>query len=190
MVNTPAPDLFHGFESSGGVLKRGLDQLILECYSALYRYARVLCRDPVVAEDLVQEALLRAMRASRPPRELSLVHVRPWLFRILRNVWLNECRRRRRDAPEESLAADPALPMEPGPSGEADRYRVLAAIESLPPLYREVILLRDLEGLSYQEIAHLLECPLGTVMSRLARARSKLRRALLGTLAPQGKKAS
>jgi len=155
-------------------------RVLLECYGSLYRYARALAREPAAAEDLLQETLLRALKAPHKPGSLAIEEVRPWLFRILRNLWLNQRKLHARqlleplcleedgwgDSPEEQLIRN------------LERDLVLAAVESLPLVYREILILRDFEGLSYEEIARTLECPLGTVMSRLCRARQKLRLAL------------
>ena len=154
--------------------------------NGLYGYAMVLTRNHADAEDLVQETYVRAIPAMCRLRPES--NTKAWLFKILRNIWLNQLRKRRSDPPmvptdEESGSLDNLV--NPGKSsyeiyaGEVEKRRVRAAIQELPMEYREIILLREFEELSYQEIASLLACPQGTVMSRLARARSKLR-ALLG----------
>ena len=155
-----------------------------DCYGSLYRYARALSGDAHVAEELVQEACRRALAApQRPPLERQ-IQVRAWLYRIVRNVWFNEIRRRRRH-PEHELSDDDLLPMAEG-SPEATltrkllQYEVQQAIDALPEGYREVIVLRELEDLSYDEIAAVIDSPRGTVMSRLARARGRLRRVLHG----------
>jgi RNA polymerase sigma-70 factor, ECF subfamily len=163
-----------------------------EYLDGLYGYAMVLSHNRTEAEDLVQETCLRALRAVDRLREES--NVKGWLFRILRNVWLNELRRRAPSGQVEldadrSGASDPP-DTAPDPhavyASRADQERVQAAIQRLPLAFREIILLREFEELSYQEIAALLDCPAGTVMSRLARARSKLRDLLADdVMAPQ-----
>jgi len=110
-----------------------------------------------------------------------------WLFTILRNVWLNELRHRRR-APEilgidlDENGRDEPVDAAQNPHkeyvGEIERQQVQAAVQNLPIDFREIIILRECEELSYQEIAAILNFPPGTVMSRLARARSKLRELL------------
>jgi RNA polymerase sigma-70 factor, ECF subfamily len=111
-----------------------------------------------------------------------------WLFTILRNIWLNQVRQRRTAPDLIELDADESRTYEPVDEGQdphieyvnsVEREQVRAAIEQLPLEFREIILLREYEELSYQEIATLLNCPPGTVMSRLARARSRLRELLL-----------
>jgi len=110
-----------------------------------------------------------------------------WLFTILRNVWLNQLRQRRTAPemveldPEKSGATEPADAAQDPHAGyvtKMERNQVRIAIEQLPVESREIIILREYEELSYQEIAAVLGCPVGTVMSRLARARSKLREVL------------
>jgi RNA polymerase sigma-70 factor, ECF subfamily len=161
-------------------------QAALEHIDSLYGYAMTLTHNPSEAEDLVQETYLRAVRAIGQLMPNS--NLRGWLFVIMRNAWLNQLRHARSgprfvelDAEEDDLsrrpdnrADDPHVVY----LRKLERAEVKAAIESLPALYREIILLRDVEGFSYQEIATMLDCPAGTVMSRLGRAREKLRTVL------------
>lgn len=159
-----------------------------EYLDGLYGYAMVLSRNSAEAEDLVQETCLRALRAIDGLRAES--SVKSWLFTILRNIWLNQLRQRQK-APdlielnvEESSANKPADATQDPHTGfvsKVEHEQVRAAIQELPVEFREVIILREYEELSYQEIAALLDCPVGTVMSRLARARSRLRELLSGT---------
>jgi RNA polymerase sigma-70 factor (ECF subfamily) len=158
------------------------DSLCSEYMNGLYGYAMVLTRNHAEAEDLVQETYVRAIPAMGRLRPES--NIKAWLFKILRNIWFNQLRKRRSDP--QMVPVD----MENGPldnlvnpgqdsyeiyAGELERRRIRAAIQELSWEFREIILLREFEELSYQEIASLLGCPQGTVMSRLARARSKLR---------------
>ena len=156
-----------------------------EHIAGLFGYAMTLTRNQTEAEDLVQETYVRAIRAMARLRSDS--NVRAWLFTILRNVWLNEIRHRNSgpklvDMDGDEKAAN--MVREPSQDPHAllvsniERKRVQEAIEQLPGEFREIILLREFEGLSYQEIADILGCPPGTVMSRLSRARSRLRRLL------------
>jgi RNA polymerase sigma-70 factor (ECF subfamily) len=144
------------------------------CLDHLYSFARSLTRSRTMAEDLVQETYVRALRAANRPTDPA--GVRPWLFTILHNVWRNERRRR----PPESFDTDPErlarIPTEAPSAEEALDHdsvteRVWRSIETLPDSYREVVLLRFSQGLTYREISEILDCPAGTVMSRLARAR-------------------
>lgn len=148
------------------------------CLDALYGFALALCRNPAQAEDLVQETYLRALRARNKAQPGE--GLRSWLFAILHNVWRNDVRRKPAlpiEGDLERLPAsegDPLLATERRQSG----HRLRAAIEALPEPFREAIVLRCVEGFSYREMAQIVGCPAGTVMSRLARARALLKRAL------------
>lgn len=150
--------------------------LLMACHTSTYRYARALCRDANVAEELVQETFRRALSSRKRPSPLILEAIRPWMFTILRNQWYNELRQKKH---ETELDPDFDVPVSETPESILSRRflqsEVRDALDALPPAYREVIVLREMEGLSYQEIAGLLSCPAGTVMSRLARARARLR---------------
>jgi RNA polymerase sigma-70 factor, ECF subfamily len=160
-------------------VERAFREGAVEHLDGLYGFALSLCRDRVAAEDLVQETYLRALKA--PRKAEAGPGMKSWLFAILHNVWRNELRRRRPagyvDEAVEQIPSD-----DPGPLDVVDRQqagsRVLAAIEELPDPFREAIVLRCVEGFSYQEMAEVVGCPAGTIMSRLARARALLRRAL------------
>jgi len=145
------------------------------CLDRLYSFARSLTRSRVAAEDLVQETYVRALRAVNRPTDSA--GVRPWLFTILHNVWKNERRRRPPDsfyAPPDRLERIPTEAATPEEALDHDSVtvKVWRSIEALPDSYREVVLLRFSQGLTYREIAEILDCPAGTVMSRLARARA------------------
>lgn len=165
--------------------KSDFGQAALDHLDALYGYALALCRNSTSAEDLVQETYLRAVRGRQLLEPGS--NMKSWLFTILRNAWLNELRHAR--SGPEFLALEPEDEMfYPAPGGgdpytllvrKIEREQVRAAIARLPRHQREVVVLRDLEGFSYHQIAEILECPAGTVMSRLGRAREHLR-VLLG----------
>ena len=161
----------------------------IEHIDGLYGYALVLTRNRTDAEDLVQETYVRAIRAMGRLWDDS--NVKGWLFTILRNVWLNELRQRRKAAETVDLEADERIANLADESMKSpheayvenlERRHVREALQKLPDEAREVILLREWEGLSYQEIATVLDCPVGTVMSRLARARAKLRDLLASIL--------
>ncbi|MCU1224137.1 MAG: polymerase, sigma-24 subunit, subfamily [Edaphobacter sp.] len=161
------------------------NELGSEYVDGLYGYAMVLTRNRAEAEDLVQETYVRALGAVGRLRENS--NVKGWLFTILRNLWFNELRKRRNapaivemdgdDHTADSLAGNARDAHEIFVSNENSDI-VRSAINNLPVEFREIILLREFEELSYQEIADVLGCPAGTVMSRLGRARAKLRTAL------------
>jgi RNA polymerase sigma-70 factor (ECF subfamily) len=153
------------------------------CLDGLYGFALALCRDRTVAEDLVQETYARAFAARRKaaPEE----NLRGWFFTILVNIWKNERKRRRPEAVADveglagGIASTDLDPLETLDRLEL-RERLRAALEALPDTFREVVVLRCVEGFSYQEVASIVGCPAGTVMSRLARARALLRHALSG----------
>lgn len=160
----------------------------IEQINGLFAYAMILTRNRAEAEDLVQETYVRAMRAVGKLRLDS--NLRGWLFTILRNIWLNQLRKGRNRP--QMVVIDPGDGLSDGivePSkdpyelyvNKVETEQVQAAIQKLPVEYREVILLREYEELSYREIACILGCPIGTVMSRLGRARSRLRAILLPT---------
>jgi RNA polymerase sigma-70 factor, ECF subfamily len=155
----------------------------LESYlNGLYGYAVVLSRNKVDAEDLVQETYVRAVGAMNRLRPDT--NMKAWLFTILRNTWFNQCRRSRAVLSvinlenEAEICADPRADPHNQYILSEERTRVQNAIQKLPTNLREIILLRVYEELSYQEIAGILCCPTGTVMSRLSRARSQLRELL------------
>ena len=155
---------------------------------AVYTLARYLLRNPADAEDAVQECYLRALRHFDTIRNPT---IRPWLFAILRNVCRAEYSRRSvvelRDVNAEADKSDDPAPLwsQAQESPETMMIRKLDAetvrglVASLPDSFREAIVLREINDLSYREIAEVVGAPIGTVMSRLARARSMLRAAWL-----------
>jgi RNA polymerase sigma-70 factor, ECF subfamily len=154
----------------------------IEDLEGLYSYAMRLTRNHAEAEDLVQETYTRAMQAIQKLRDDS--NIKGWLFTVLKNIWFNQLRKHR-NGPQmvEIEAGDGVASNVVEPSKDChDLYvskweaeQVRAAIQELPVEFREIILLREYEDLSYREIASVLHCPLGTVMSRLGRARARLR---------------
>lgn len=158
------------------------ERLALDQMDTLYRVARRLTRDPGRANDLVQETYLRAFRA-KDSFELKEYGIRPWLLRIMQNMHFSRSARERRqpvameDASLEAAERDSA----PETAGVAMPINIedfdqqlLAALELLPVDYQVVLLMWGVDGLTYKQIAHTLDIPLGTVMSRLHRARVKL----------------
>lgn len=147
---------------------------------ALRRYARRLRRNPADADDLVQACLERAFAKRRLWRMSG--SLRAWLFTMMRNLHANETRSRSRRPEEGPL--DPESPAGPRQAeAQVDHVmvkEVLAALGSLDDTQREVLILVAVDGLSYAEVAGILDVPLGTVMSRLARGRERLRRLLAG----------
>jgi len=144
---------------------------------AIYNYARWLTRSQQDADDIAQETMLRALQYFDSARGDN---IRAWLFTIARNN-CNTCFKRKgiegpAAAGDASLMDTPAEGPDPQDVliSKHDAQAMRGAIEKLPIEYREVLILREMEDLSYKEIAAVTECPIGTVMSRLARARTKL----------------
>jgi RNA polymerase sigma-70 factor (ECF subfamily) len=176
----------------GGPQTSAFEDLALPLLPALYNVAFWLTRNATDAEDLVQESFLKALRgfAGFEPG----TNFKAWIFRILRNTYLTSrsgLERTRTVALEEELEerreSGPALYPEGAIDRQtpemnlirlADRAMLQAALEKLPPPLLEIILLCDIEEMKYKEIAVVLEIPLGTVMSRIARARTTLRKTL------------
>lgn len=156
-------------------------QAALSHLDALYGYAMTLTRDSTEAEDLVQETYLRATRAGNQPQTGG--NLKAWLFVIMRNAWLNHVRHNQSGPHFVELESHEQADDARGNPHvvylrKLERKQVRKAIENLPEAYREIVVLRDIEGFTYQEIAMVLDCPAGTVMSRLGRARAKLRDSL------------
>jgi len=167
------------------------ERLVLPHLDAGYNLARWLLHEEAAAEDVVQDASLRAFRHLDALREEETA--RPWFLRIVRNACYSylETRRGMRElsgldeselenlqVAEGLTALDPAEIL----ARQHEHARIDAAIRALSPPLREVVVLREIEGLNYSDIADVLSIPMGTVMSRLSRARGRLR----ATLAPQG----
>ena len=157
------------------VKNAGFGQAALEHIDALYGYAMTLTRDTTEAEDLVQETYLRAASAANRPGGDS--NLKGWLFVIMRNAWLNQLRHQNSGPRFVDLETNEQPIDWPQETPHViylrklEQEQVREAIESLPDAYREIVVLRDIEGFTYQEIAMVLNCPAGTVMSRLGRAR-------------------
>ena len=177
----------HG--TSGGP---GFEDVVLPHLDAAYNLARWLVRNPQDAEDIVQEACLRAVRFFGGYQEGN---ARAWLLRIVRNTAYTFLERKR---PGE-LAQEFDETVHTGDRVQLDAEATLLqsvenrmlqeALEGLPVRFREAIILRELEGLSYKEIAEVMGVPIGTVMSSLARGRTRLRDFLLrgrGQEVPRG----
>ncbi len=156
------------------------ERLALEQLDTLFRVARRLTGDAGSAEDLVQETYLRALRAA-DGFQLEQFGIRPWLLQILHNLHISRSERERRQpyaVNDQQLAGtmDEHPPLPPAEDGLFDSMdeQLAAALESLPPEYQEVMLLWAVEDFSYKEISDALKIPIGTVMSRLHRARQRL----------------
>jgi len=162
------------------------ERRVLPHLDAAYNLARWLMRDERAAEDAVQEAALRAFRYFG---SLRGDEAKPWLLGIVRNTCFAMLERRRNSMELNSAdsgvdidqieQADPTSDPAVSFLRQDERARVNAAIRALPHHLREVLVLREIEGLEYAEIARVADIPVGTVMSRLSRAREKLRAELL-----------
>lgn len=144
------------------------------CVPALRRYARALTHNRDLADDLVQDCLERAIRKRALWRPTA--SPRAWLFRILLNVYRNDLRRQRRipaSVSFDGLASEPQSAG--GQTGRLALAETARAIQALPSDQRETLLVVTVEGMSYSEAAEILQIPIGTVMSRLGRARAALR---------------
>ncbi len=158
---------------------------VLEHLDSLFNLAMWMARDRAQAEDLVQEACLRALRF-RHQFQLG-TNLRAWLFQILRSVFITQYRRRERGGHHvdletlEGQGVNPAASPAGGRPGGAEpfaRVDIDGALEQLPEEYRTVVVLSDIEGLSMADVAVAMSCPVGTVKSRLFRARALLRKSL------------
>jgi RNA polymerase sigma factor (sigma-70 family) len=168
---------------------RSFELVVLPWLDAAYNLARWLLHDDAAAEDAVQEASLRAYRYFGSLRGDD---ARPWFLGIVRNTCYTQIKARN-GRPEQPGFDDDALEdfqhaaglVSPDPiealTHNRDRLRIDAALRTLSPALREVIVLRELENLEYSEIASIAAIPIGTVMSRLSRARSQLRLTLSQT---------
>jgi len=172
---------------------RQFETLALPHLDSAYNIARWLLRDEQAADDVVQEAFLRALRYFASFRGTDVTSARPWLLGIVRNAcyaWLHDNRGANATVEfDEEIdgvdfaagpAADPANP-EQLLAAKQQRRSINDAIERLPAPYREVLILREMEELNYEDIARIAGIPAGTVMSRLSRARAMLRTTLAGT---------
>ena len=147
-------------------------QLVAEHHQAVYRYAYRLTGAVQDAEDLTQQVFLAAQQKMGQSRRIG--SARAWLFAILRNCFLKD-RQRRRPALAADLSLNVELASTPPPSEGVDRDRLQEALNRLPDAFRLVVVMFYFEECSYREIAERLEMPIGTVMSRLARAKGHLR---------------
>src|ERR1700733_11945339 len=162
----------------------GFEELAMPLFDSLYNFAGWLVHNKRNPEDLVQETYLKALRgfASFQPG----TNFRAWMFRILRNTFLSSCSTLDRRMTVEIASGDDA-PVYPAISATPESLfiersqedSVRNAIEQLPVIFREVLLLCDVENASYQQISEILSIPMGTVMSRLARARKAVRESVL-----------
>ena len=167
------------------------EQLALPLFDQLYNHACWLTGDRIDAEDLVQETYAKALKGFGAFTEGT--NVRAWIFRILRNTFLTSrtglAARNTEYLEDDEGKTDQAVAHELTPEAlmlrSQNEQALFAALESLPVNYRQIILLCEVDEMAYREIAEVLDVPLGTVMSRLSRARAALR-AALGTRVSEG----
>jgi RNA polymerase sigma-70 factor (ECF subfamily) len=159
------------------MIRRSFEDVVVPHLDAAFNYARWLTRNDADAEDVVQDAVVRAFRFFSSVRTDN---ARSWLFTIVRRTWYARLAK-----PDQRIPTTEYDELTDGRSDEVARMdellirreqaeRVRRAVEQLPADFREVIVLRELEGLSYKEIATVVNIPVGTVMSRLSRARERL----------------
>ena len=151
---------------------------ILACIPSLRRYARGLAGDPQRADDLVQDTLERAW--SRYSRWQRRGELRAWMFGIMHNHFVDGLRASRRQAEQTPVDELPEVPVRATQSEGLEVRDLDRCLRALPPEQREVLLLVCVEELSYQDTAQVLDVPIGTVMSRLSRARERLGALLQG----------
>lgn len=175
-----------------GGRSEAFEKLVLEHMNMLYAVALRLTRNPMDAQDLTQNTVVKALRFHDHFKDGT--YIKAWLLTILRNTFINEYRRRTRrpdfveltgsEAAAET-APDPTVSFAPAEDSSSDLMELLddkvkAAIETLPEDFRVAVIMADLQDRSYKEIADAVGCPLGTVMSRLYRGRKLLRDQLHG----------
>jgi RNA polymerase sigma-70 factor (ECF subfamily) len=157
--------------------KKKLENKLNELRPRLYRMAVSWCSDAMLADDLVQETLNKALVKQSQLKDFS--HIKAWLFKILHNCWMQHLRSKK-----PSLDIDNIELLDQETPEKLFRElriveRVRKAVEMLPLNQRQVITLIDLEGNSYHQVSEILDIPIGTVMSRLSRARSQLKNRLI-----------
>lgn len=160
--------------------RRDLAGQLIDHVGSLRRYAMVLTRKPDEAEDLVQECLARAIAAAHTWQPGS--DLRAWLFRIMHNAFIDHVRKQRvREVGQPAAVEVAESPVQPH---RVELAQVLDALRALPEHYREPIVLVAIEEMSYADAAKVIDVPLGTFMSRLARGREALRRVVRGEKGP------
>jgi RNA polymerase sigma-70 factor (ECF subfamily) len=142
----------------------------------LYQLAYSWCHEPALADDLVQNTMVKALRNGKQLRDPGAI--KAWLTRILANCWYDHLRSKRDMTDIDELSGEHQLRTEDGNERQDMVDRVRQMIAALPDAQRQVITLVDLAGFSYAEIAEILDIPIGTVMSRICRARKALKVAL------------
>ena len=163
--------------------QRRLRQQVCDMRPQLYRTAYAWCHDAALADDLVQEAMMKALTRLKTLQDEAAL--RAWVFRIMTNCY-RDWGRRQKDTVDVD---DMELPCGDCPETQTERTRVVQdvrrAMAQLSDDHRQVVALVDLEGFAYAEVSEVLDVPIGTVMSRLSRARAQLRRLLLEQASPE-----
>ena len=169
-----------------GLQNKAFEELALPLLDPLYNFARWLSGDADEAKDLVQETFVKSLKGFSAFREGT--NFRAWMFRILRNTFLTSRTglERGKTSQEDEEGFDDVVINHETPEAtlirKADTKLVQEAIAKLPSSFREVVILADLEEMKYHEVAETLSIPIGTVMSRLARARKQIREHIVETL--------
>lgn len=157
--------------------QRRLRQQVCEMRPQLYRTAYAWCHDAALADDLVQEAMMKALTRLKTLQDEAAL--RAWVFRIMTNCYRDWGRRQKDTVDVDEME----LPCGDCPETQTERSRVVQdvrrAMAQLSDDHRQVVALVDLEGFAYAEVSEVLDVPIGTVMSRLSRARAQLRKLLL-----------
>jgi RNA polymerase sigma-70 factor (ECF subfamily) len=188
----------HALPEDDPALRARFERDVMPLLSGLYSSALRMTRNPADAEDLVQETVLRAYRGFGGFQEGT--NLKAWLYRILTNSFINTYRKRQRepvtvegpDDLDEWYLFDRLGATNVEPSAESEVLEQLPdeavqrALEALPEGFRMAVLLADVQGFSYKEIAEMLDIPIGTVMSRLHRGRKALEKALWDTAVERG----
>jgi RNA polymerase sigma-70 factor (ECF subfamily) len=157
--------------------KAKIEELVQSYYASLYRYAYRLSGNGAEAEDLTQEAFCQAQLKFAQVRDWE--RARNWLFTILRNLYLHRLRANKKEAALSLETIGELAERVAEPLPEIEPQKLQEALSSLPEMFRTPIILYYFEGFSYRDIAEQMELPIGTVMSRLARAKAFLRLRLL-----------
>ncbi len=165
--------------SGSNIASQPLKQSLLGLIPNLRAFAVSLCGDIERADDLVQETLLKAWNHLDSFQEGT--NLRAWLFTILRNTYFSECRRRRREVEDHDGTKAAELAVHPAQQGHIDMQDFRRALNVLPPDQREALVLVGAAGFSYEEAASISGCAVGTIKSRVNRARARLS-ALLGVV--------